>query len=48
LDRKLKELGLESPYVPVTEPPEDYPKLRRHKNSGYKFRPREGYQRPAI
>jgi site-specific DNA recombinase len=48
LDRKMKELGLESPYVLVTEPPEDYPKLRRHKNSQYKFRPREGYQRPAI
>jgi len=48
LDRKMKELGLESPYVLVTEPPEDYPTLRRHKNPKYRFQPREGYQRPAI
>ena len=48
LDRKMKELGLESPYVLVMEPPEDYKKLRRHKNPKYRFQPREGYQRPAI
>lgn len=48
LDRKMHELGLESPYVLVTEPPEDYPKLRRHKNPKYSFQPRDGYQRPAI
>ena len=48
LDQKMKELGLETPYVLVTEPPEDYPKLRRHKNPKYRFQPREGYQRPAI
>jgi hypothetical protein len=48
LDRKMKELGLESPYALVTEPPDDYAKLRRHKNSKYRFQPRDGYQRPAI
>ena len=48
LDRKMKELGLETPYVLVTEPPEEYPKLRRHKNPKYRFQPREGYVRPAI
>ncbi len=48
LDRKMKALGLETAYVLVTEPPEDYPKLRRHKNSKYCFQPREAYQRPAI
>lgn len=48
LDRKIKELGLDSPYVLVTEPPEDILKLRRHKNPKYRFEPREGYQRPAI
>jgi hypothetical protein len=48
LDRTMKEMGLESPYVLVTEPPKDYPKLRRHKNPQYRFQLREGYQRPAI
>ena len=48
LDRKIKEMGLTSPYVLVTAPPEDYPKLRRHKNPKYSFQPREGYERPAI
>jgi site-specific DNA recombinase len=48
LDRKIMELGLASPYVLVTEPPEDYPKLRRHKNTNYSFQPCEGYQPPAI
>ena len=48
LDLRMRELGLETPYVLVTEPPEDYPKLRRHKNPKYGFQPREGYVRPAI
>jgi hypothetical protein len=48
LNQKIMEQGLESPYVLVTEPPEDYPKLRRHKNLKYQFQPRDGYQRPAI
>jgi hypothetical protein len=48
LDRKMKELQLDTPYVLVTNPPSDYSKLRRWKNSKYCFRPREGYQRPAL
>jgi hypothetical protein len=44
----MKELGLDSPYVLVLEPPDGYPKLRRHKNPKYHFEPREGYQQPAI
>jgi hypothetical protein len=48
LDRRMKELGLKSPYVLVTEPPNDYPKLRRHKNPQYRFEPREKYQRPSL
>ena len=48
LDRKMREMGLETPYVLVTEPPEDYPKLRRHRNPKYRFQPRDGYERPAI
>jgi hypothetical protein len=48
LDAKMKQLGLTSPYVILREPPEDYPKLRRHKNPKYRFEPRDGYQRPEI
>jgi len=48
LHRKMHELGLDSPYVPVTEPPDDYPKLRRHKNLKYWFEPLEGYERPSL
>ena len=48
LDRKMQERELASPYVLVMEPPEDYPKLRRHKNPKYSFQPRDGYVRPAI
>jgi hypothetical protein len=48
LHRKMQELGLESPYVVLLEPPADYPKLRRHKNGKFEFTMREGYERPAI
>jgi hypothetical protein len=48
LDRMLQERGLTSPYELLPEPPADYGKLRRHKNSRYKFRVLEGYQRPEI
>jgi hypothetical protein len=48
LDRKMTELGLTSPYVLVLEPPEDYSKLRRHKNTKFRFEPKEGYQRPEM
>jgi DNA invertase Pin-like site-specific DNA recombinase len=48
LDRMMRKRGLDSPYVVVLDPPNDYAKLRRHKNSRYKFTPRDGYQRPPI
>ncbi len=48
LEKKQKELELESPYVVVLEPPDDYPKLRRHKNPKYRFEPLDRYERPAI
>ncbi len=41
-------LALESPYVLVTAPPDDYSKLRRHKNEAYRFTPREGYVSPPL
>ncbi|MCH8828463.1 MAG: recombinase family protein [Planctomycetes bacterium] len=48
LDRKMRELGLQSPYQIMMEPPQDYAKLRRHRNPKYRFELLEGYERPAI
>ena len=48
LQRKMEELGLETPYVTLFEPPADYSKLRRHKNNKYCFTPLEGYQRLSM
>jgi hypothetical protein len=48
LQKQMDALGIRSPYVTVFEPPEDYPKVRRHKNERYKFQPREGYVRPEL
>jgi hypothetical protein len=38
----MAELGLSDPYRPVREPPADFPMLRRHLNSRYRFEPLEG------
>ena len=35
---------LDSPYVLVTGPPADYPKLRRHLNPKYRFEPAGGHR----
>ena len=48
LGRKMQELGLQSPYVTIFEPPADYLKLRRPKHPRYAFTPLDGYQRPEI
>jgi site-specific DNA recombinase len=48
LQRKLQELGLVSPYVTVLQPPDDYTKLRRHKNRKYRFTRLDGYQPPSL
>jgi hypothetical protein len=48
LNGKMLSLGLTSPYVIVLEPPDDYPKLRRHKHERYVFKPLDGYERPAL
>ncbi|MGE3317195.1 MAG: hypothetical protein AB7O26_18920, partial [Planctomycetaceae bacterium] len=48
LHKMMQELGLSDPYVLLLEPPDDYPKLRRHKKSRYKFRPVENYQPPPL
>jgi len=48
LDRKMKAMGLTSPYILLTEPLADYGKLCRYKNPKYSFQPREGYIHPVI
>lgn len=48
LDRRMKELGLVTPYEFLQTPPEDYPKLRRHKNSKYRFESLLDYQPPTL
>lgn len=48
LDRMMQERGLTSPYELLLEPPADYGKLRRHKNSRYAFRALEGYEPPEV
>jgi site-specific DNA recombinase len=48
LYRKMQERGLNAPYELLLEPPDDYPKLRRHKNPRYQFSMKEGYERPPI
>jgi hypothetical protein len=48
LARAMRERGLESPYVLVTEPPVDYPKLRRHGHRLYRFEPVERYEPPVL
>ncbi|WP_417379054.1 recombinase family protein [Gimesia sp.] len=48
LHRQMQEEGLSSPYIFLEEPPEDYKKLRRHKNKKYSFQVKAGYQRPPL
>jgi site-specific DNA recombinase len=48
LHRRMGEVGLSDPYVPVTEPPPDYTKLRWHLNANYRFEPISGYERPTV
>jgi site-specific DNA recombinase len=42
LVRKMSYLDVSDPYVPLTEPPADYTKLRRHKHPRYCFEPLRG------
>ena len=48
LHRQMQHLELESPYVVLLQPPDDYRKLRRHKNDRFAFKMIQGYERPAI
>ncbi len=48
LHQQMLEQGLSSPYLFLEEPPDDYKKLRRHKNKKYSFQAKSGYQRPPL
>ena len=48
LHKQMLAAGLADPWIFVHEPPDDYTKLRRHKNPNYRFEPIEGYQRPEL
>lgn len=39
LQRKMEELGIDDPFLPVIEPPNDFSKLRRHLHARYRFDP---------
>lgn len=39
LHRKMEVLGIADPYVAVLQPPDDCPKLRRHRHPEYRFEP---------
>ena len=42
LERLMRQLCLCDPYLPVTAPPDDFRKLRRHKHPRYCFEPLPG------
>lgn len=48
LDRRMRELGLDTPYAYLEGPPEDYPRMCRNRNPKYRFEPEEGYLRPPL
>ena len=39
LDRLMKQRGLADPYVPLTEPPSEQVRMRKHKHARYRFEP---------
>ncbi|MFO0878156.1 MAG: recombinase family protein [Gemmataceae bacterium] len=39
LSRCMEALGIEDPYLPLSEPPADYHRLRRHRHRRYRFEP---------
>ncbi|HEV2969517.1 MAG TPA: hypothetical protein VGY55_05955 [Pirellulales bacterium] len=43
LDRIMRTKGITDPFVPLREPPLNYPKLRRHLHPRYNFTPLPGF-----
>jgi len=48
LAKEMEGQGLTDPLLVIESPPDDYRKLRRHKNPKYLFQPLEGYERPPL
>ena len=42
LDRLMEELGIADPYIPMTEPPAEEGRMRRHKHARFRFEPGPG------
>ena len=40
LSREMARRGLSDPYVPLTEPPDDQNRLRRHRHPRFRFVPK--------
>jgi site-specific DNA recombinase len=48
LAKEMESQGLTDPLILIESPPDDYRKLRRHKNPKYQFQPLEGYERRPL
>ena len=48
LHRKMLSLGLNSPYIVLQSPPDNYAKLRRFKSVRYRFEPLPGYVQSPL
>jgi hypothetical protein len=48
LAKEMEGRGLIDPLLLIESPPDDYRKLRRHKNPKYQFQPLEGYERQPL
>src|SRR5262249_5001473 len=42
LQRRMNRLGIQDPYLPLTAPPADYTRLRRHKHPRFREDPLDG------
>jgi DNA invertase Pin-like site-specific DNA recombinase len=47
LARRMDELRTSDPYLPLTAPPDDFERLRRHQHPRYRFEPLDGLAAPA-
>lgn len=43
LSRQMESIGVTDAYIPLREPPDDYPKMRRHLRPRFKFTPLDGF-----
>jgi hypothetical protein len=48
LQRAMDRLGLTDPYLPITSPPPEDGRWRRHRHPRYRFEPLPGYPLPVL